>query len=244
MVTILLLTLLIFFPTYEAMPITNEKFVTVELMCLSSKFVAFQQGARIDQDNDVNGEYGLFNEMAGSAVLRSSDKPVDLPPFIPKIFIVSNNSGYCTMHGYHVQVFLPHTGKPLTDTIAAQKASTDQTSIQAQEGTFIVYAWPEQAGIVGYRCFVLRDDGAVMVCANRKDNGFYYSGESSRPQYYAAMPADKAKMIDSVNWVKPENGKVGMDGQVWVELTIEEYRQANTKSEQSYFKKKNWDKMQ
>lgn len=110
----------------------------------------FQGAAYLDQDADGVGEYGTLAELTGAAA----------PP--GRAQAEASAEGFSpdgVRHGYRFSVFLPDAaGKAISADAAARKA--DKAAADAQERSFVIYAWPVDAAS-GTRAFAVDQTGVV-----------------------------------------------------------------------------------
>lgn len=110
----------------------------------------FQGGAYIDQDADGTGEYGTLAELTGAAAAPGrAQAEATAQGFSPD----------GVRNGYRFTVFLPDAaGKALSADKEARKA--DKAAADAQERSFVIYAWPVEAAS-GSRSFAVDQTGVV-----------------------------------------------------------------------------------
>lgn len=227
---ILIIIMVVCVPPEDGRIARNEGNAIGKLRALAAAQAQFQGQVQVDQDEDNTGEYGLLNELTGISKVRGSkegtkDAVVAQPAlsyaYISRAWSVFTAAGYTSLSGYYFQVFLPHTGKAVTDTNVAQNGLRDTNSINAQEKSWIAYAWPRLYRKSGISCFVVNQKGKVFFASNANGGKAMYCGEAQTPSYNAAM--DKTK-LDAMNWgplaIKDKNK--AMDGLSWI--PVEEYQ--------------------
>lgn len=216
-------------PSYEIKIYYNEGTAIAKLRTLAAFQRMFQNDHQIDQDEDGVGEYGLFNELSGSTNIRGSKggqknavpQPASGYAYLSRAWRAYSIAGYTSYSGYYFQIFLPHTGKAVTDTKDAQNGSQDANSINAQEKYWIAYAWPKRYRESGSRCFVINQEGQVFYALSSNNGKAIYGGEAQTPSYDAAM--DKTR-LDDMKWggLASKDKDKAVDGQLWI--PVEEYR--------------------
>jgi len=195
----------------------NETAAVGTLRTLIASQAQFKGAVVVDQDNDGTGEYGFFQELAGSAPPRivAPQVPSVVRPgeYITQLLGNVDAAGIAAKSGYHFYIYLP-TGaagnigesNPLAGGVAA--------NAEMQECHFICYAWPLTFGTSGKRCFVVNQQGEVYTARNLAGGAPIYNGTGAIPPGSAAIdpayptPADLAGPF-------PNRGVAAVDGQLW-----------------------------
>ncbi|MBI4613809.1 MAG: hypothetical protein HY720_09380 [Planctomycetes bacterium] len=163
---------------------SNEVSAIGTLKTLSTSQEQFKMSAMVDQDSDGTGEYGFFQELAGTIPCRSSEMLAD-PNFISSILGVTaaKNDGIAQRRGYYFVVYLPGPEGAVRET-SPLAAMDDPAFADAAERHWIAYAWPIRFDRTGRRTFAVNDSGEVVgsLHATRP-----YSGLEQIPPADAAL---------------------------------------------------------
>ena len=189
----------------------DEEYAISRLVDLAVAQRDFKKDARVDQDNDKEGEYGLLNEIIGAVKLRCaggiSTDPIKIADLTNSYVVTKGNYGQIS---YHIQVYLP--GSVTDHEKKAQMGSKNSEVIDAQEKYWIAYAWPKKPWYGRY-CFVINHRGEVFYTENKKSGEMMYVGDK-RPAYNAAMDKER----NNVEWGEIADGKKAVDGQTWISI--------------------------
>ncbi len=109
----------------------------------------FQGGTYADQDGDKVGEYATLSELLGKRPAPGREQPEKL---------VEDFADDGTRDGYRFTVFLPDAKGGALAGEGGRKA--DKAAADAQERTFVIYAWPVEA-TGGARAFAVDQTGVV-----------------------------------------------------------------------------------
>jgi prepilin-type N-terminal cleavage/methylation domain-containing protein len=207
----------------------NEGSAIGSLRTLSTSQAQYQSNVATDQDVDGVGEYGVFNELSGSANVRAGSldpvlgtvsaarrAPVS-PGYISRAFYTGAVNTYAQKSGYRFRMYLPvSTGDVVTDTIGIDGVDGVQTNANFQETGWICYAWPNSWRTTGIRCFCV-DQAAEVASAvnlNATDTTLpAYTGDT-QAEYNAAMSS--VPLAPAVSQFTPlAIQATSMDQQVW-----------------------------
>lgn len=109
--------------------------------------IQFQSAAYSDQDGDGLGEYGTMAEIAGL---------VPAPGRTEKEALFKDYQAGGVIDGFHYAIYLPN-GKGAALSADAKARPADKAAADAQERSFVIYAWPDKAGSM----FALDQTGVV-----------------------------------------------------------------------------------
>ena len=112
--------------------------------------IQFQAGTYVDQDGDGIGEYGLLSELAGRRTVGGG-KTLSL--------LGGPLARGATMDGYAYAVYLPAGEGRVADDGKKDDRPAVKANAEAQEGTFVAYAWPVRAK--DGEMYALLSDGTV-----------------------------------------------------------------------------------
>jgi hypothetical protein len=116
--------------------------------------VQFMSAAQVDQDGDKIGESGFFQELSGGPLAGSEAQSHLLP--------AAWNTPEPEIDGYRFAMYLPDgQGGAIAERLGARQP--DKLAANAQEKSFVVYAWPVEVG--AGRVFALTAEGLVYVDA-------------------------------------------------------------------------------
>lgn len=114
--------------------------------------IQFQAGTYIDQDGDGIGEYGLLSELAGRRTVGGG-KTLEL--------LSGPLARGATMDGYAYAVYLPAGEGRVADDGKKDDRAANTANADAQEATFVAYAWPVRAK--DGEMYALLSDGSVYA---------------------------------------------------------------------------------
>jgi prepilin-type N-terminal cleavage/methylation domain-containing protein len=201
---------------------SNETAAIGTLTTLRTVEAQFQQAICVDQNANGIGEYGLFQELAGSEIPRGANTARTPGEFISQeLGAVDAANGFATKAGYHFLIFLPTDGNgpavsegdigvPLPGAVVA--ADADE-----QEVRWCCYAWPVSRTETGNRAFAVNQTGTVYTSSNEAATQLY-SGTTTMPVASAAFIAVPGNPpIANLGGRFPRLGaaEVGADGGTW-----------------------------
>ena len=210
----------------------NEAIAIKSLRTLVVAQELFKNSCVVDQDSDGLGEYGYFQELAGSEKARPrtnpqipGDVPANIYPgqFVSKVFGTVSPNGVATKSGYHFKIFLPSvSGTAAGETTPL--AAGNKEDADAQEKAWICYAWPAFYGKTGNRCFVVNQQGEVLKAQNADTYGNkIYDGLEKMPEAYSAFLRGQGGVKNlSAPFPDSAAGEAGADGQDWVYVPLDE----------------------
>ena len=122
---------------------SNEIAAIGTLRTLVASQAQFIGACVVDQDEDDTGEYGYFQELAGTAAPRTVGKqmPTDVRPgeYISQVLGVMDRNGAACKSGCCFKMFLPSaSGAPAGETDPLPDGNPDDADLQEQ--AFICYA--------------------------------------------------------------------------------------------------------
>lgn len=199
-------------PTEE----TNENALVQMLRDLVEGQTQFQYENLVDMDQDGMGEYGWIQELAGTALPRTSSK-MPKRSFLPKEMGLQaqRNQGIARWKGYYIVLYLPsEKGVAYREPghlSTSVSASVNAKSANAQEFRWLCYAWPTSTRKDG-RCFVVNQEGNIFVSATAK-----YSGLSNIPSAEACFNPQKIskKEAQNIGESSQMGGESSFDGFYW-----------------------------
>jgi prepilin-type N-terminal cleavage/methylation domain-containing protein len=186
---------------------SNETAAIATLRNIIAAQAQFQQGARIDEDNDGNGEYGGFIDLAGGTMLRANNATL-VPPVLSGSFQALNANGEASRSGYLFQMALPQAagnGAGLVEPQAGFAAAA--LDVDLAETTWCCYAWPANYNQSGNRTFFTNQQGDVTQTEDSD-----YGGTGNAP------PVDSAFANAGVITGAIVLGAAGQDGNTWKQV--------------------------
>ena len=204
---------------------SNELAARQALLAIAAAQESWKEEAKVDQDADTLGEYGLLGELAGALIPRSGEKRVD-PAFAPALFGTGGQAGAdgcAVVNGYVYRIYLVQSveesgaiiagdDKGLGGTASAAGATlTDVEAIDHQEKSYVLYVWPLKAGVTGSRAFAVTQEPTVHETdmEAKPYSGRGPTGAANVPAVDAAFSGDAfTSRLNSA-----EHG--GRDGNVW-----------------------------
>lgn len=213
---------------FRARMTSNEARTVANLRALASAQIKFQSISVVDQDEDLTGEYGLLEELAGAEVPR---QPVSggvgsakrMPgEFMPQLFGQVDGSGYANVSGYLYVIYLPNQaegsswvpGDPLISDPVASAGVPSLDAIGDQEVFWVAYAWPELRGKTGIRAFGVSVDGIIYFTDNNDTAATVYDDTTAAPVAGAVF----LKGAGVIEFPHADEGEVGIDDNVWKPL--------------------------
>ena len=168
----------------------NEASSIGTLRTLATSQEQFKHGVGVDQDDDGTGEYGLLNELSGVTNCRDSKGGYSKAPLFPSYItrrLACKHRGFASKSGYSFKVYLPGI---VTDTGRGPvKGTKNAETIDAQENSWIAYAWPMQFRSSGIRAFAVDQAGEVFASPNFRNP---YTA-TKYPTYNAALSKKATK---------------------------------------------------
>lgn len=184
----------------------NESAAIATLKHLCAVELQFMAQQTVDRDGDGRGEAGFFEELTGSALPRRASLPAAgrrrEPAKLSSVFAVVDAGRVRNQFGYWFQIHLPTANGRWV----GQSERADAVGIDASEGAFCIYAWP-QAQTSGRRAFFVDASGEVMSCGNAD---WRYCGRERPVPVDAALPSS-----DAGRDAGEPGGRIGRDGQRW-----------------------------
>jgi len=168
-----------------------------------------RQAAEVDQDGDGIGEHGFLGELAGNADLRDPGGVRRANPAYLPLALQTDANGNASSSGYLLTVYLPDgNNAALGEAGNVGVGGVQVNAADAQESTYVCYAWPLQNDRTGSRAFVVIETGEIyhtnMVAST-------YDGTNSIPQANAVYVGNP---LASSLGVGP--AAVANDGNIWV----------------------------
>ena len=188
----------------------NETAAIATLRNIVASRAQFQQGGKLDEDNDGTGEYGGFLELSGEAVANGSRIAALVPPVLSTSF-QSVSAGMVSRSGYFFRMVLPDAaadGSGLVPTADTEFAAGG-TDPDLAETTWCRYAWPVNYNQSGNRTFFVNQAGDVLQTEDED-----YSGLGAGP---ADTNADAAFAAAGITGATAVNG-TGQDGNTWKQV--------------------------
>ncbi len=189
----------------------NETAAIATLRNLVSAQAQFQQGGRLDVDGDGTGEYGFFQELAGTDQTAGRMASTLVPPVLPGAFRTVDATGIVSKSGYLFKIWLPDN--------AGVGQAEEQTTVLAAavdpdlaETVWCAYAWPASYNQSGNRTFFVNQAGEVL------------GGEGTANQYNGTTTSptpDAAYMTATDIRSRPDIGGAGQatpTGFTWVQV--------------------------
>jgi prepilin-type N-terminal cleavage/methylation domain-containing protein len=182
----------------------NEGNASASLRSLASAQASFQKGGTVDQDEDGQGEYGVFNEMTGTTSRRTKGG-MALASALGDMSVAmaatlkgkDGASGLASKAGYYFHLYIPGNATlgVVTDLYGTAISGLDWTIdtnndiIQQQENRWICYSWPATFKTSGLRAFVCDQSADVYASSNTNsaDNSGFWDGTNAEPAYNSAM---------------------------------------------------------
>jgi hypothetical protein len=174
----------------------------------------------IDTDNDGNGEYGFFGELAGTSPCRAAPggkRALMKPPMLSSAMGRISNAGNLVKDGYVYRMYLPGaTSNGKVPGLCEAPGGGCVTSAPRpnpdnSEAYWCVYAWPLEAGVSGQRAFFADAEGVFLFLENA--DGFY-SSEAKAPTFDAVLDASQPGNMKA----SPGMGTKSVDGRAWMPL--------------------------
>jgi len=193
---------------------TNETGGINSLRSMTANEVNFQGAVGCDEDGDGQGEYGFFQELAGSVAPRDGSAIRKPGEFCQQTFGVVNAAGQPTKSGYLFQMWLPDgngTNTFLTEGNGTVPALGVNNADEA-ENFWIAYAWPVDRNRSGIRAFVISADGSIFFKRNDDASNSPYSGTLLSPVATAALVVDAN---GNLTFPDASVNNIASDGDAW-----------------------------
>ena len=196
----------------------NESSAVATLRNISSSQAQVQASGAIDANQNGQGEYGYFAELAGAQGVRIGNPDTGgtvtigttriSPPVVSQAFGLVNATGHVTRSGYVFRMSLPSTLKAFLNEPALGTAA--QVSPSNAEVLWCCYAWPATYGNSGKRTFFVNQQGDVLSCGNAARR---YSGTGAT----AVAPTGNAAFVPTANSMNNSLAvnATGFDGERW-----------------------------
>lgn len=188
----------------------NESAAIATLKNISSAQSQCQASGVIDANNNGQGEFGYFAELAGGVGVRDNTGAASATDFItpPVLSAAFGNvqASRVTRSGYIFQMYLPGAaGVGVAEAATGGVGGTAPDAALA-EVLWCCYAWPSSFGNSGNRVFFVNQGGDVLGARN---NTARYSGATSVPVVGAAyLQADNLQATIAAN-------TAGVDTEIW-----------------------------
>lgn len=166
-----------------------------------------QASGVIDTNNNGQGEYGYFGELAGRTAIRGNTQSITQPVLSAAFGNIV--TARVQRSGYTFQVFLPSTAAA---GVAEDETGGDVTNDNGvdpgqAELLWCCYAWPCFVGKSGNGAFFINQSGNVLASRN---NVTKYSGTSRPPKPMAAFLPTETNMGGRI-----AVNTIGTDGESW-----------------------------
>lgn len=177
----------------------NQMAAIATLRTIAAAQAELQAIVAVDTDCDGVGEYGYFEELAGTYVLRvccagipcSGSWGIDEldPPLLrPAFGLISNRRIF--HRGYVFQMWLPHataggTVAGIPEDVVGGKAAAPYPDPDNGARLWCCYAWPVDYGLTGRRAYFINQRGVVLECQNR--SVVPYDGDVKAPLFDEAF---------------------------------------------------------
>lgn len=156
---------------------SNEAGAARLLLAAAHAQESFREEGVVDQDADTVGEYGLLGELAGHLIPRTAETASD-PAYITPLIATggaAGTDGCALLKGYCFRLYL--VGAVTEE--GAVRAGDDKTlggtaaepgptltpidPIDLQETSYILYAWPIEAGASGRLAYVVTEEPRIYA---------------------------------------------------------------------------------
>ncbi|MHC4939838.1 MAG: DUF2950 family protein [Planctomycetota bacterium] len=186
---------------------SNETAAIATLRNIISAQAQFQTTARVDENNNGVGEYGVFGELSGAVGVRGGN--VLNPPVLSTAFRAVTANGQVSRSGYLYAMYLPlpnGQGQPESGGGGVPALTVDA---DIAETTWCAYAWPANYGNTGNRTFFVNQGGDITATEDPAYSGPGAPGDANVPAAFAAFlngPTITGQQATAV---------VGADGNTW-----------------------------
>ncbi len=184
---------------------------TLKSVCTAQE--QFRMAVCVDQDGNGQGEYGFFQELAGTAGLRGNKegKSLSESPYIPAAMGYLDEKGRIYRNGYYFKIYLPGAESAAVPGISLP--DPDAKAAPRQEQAWCIYAWPVQYGVTGRRTFFMNQSGRIYYTYASVKN---YGGDNE-PAVEAAFDVKgvNPRNMDAVIADATQNLASG-DGELWM----------------------------
>lgn len=187
-----------------------------------------------DRDSDGVFEYGLFSDLTSKTInLNSMIKTVSPILLEPEFrnFISAKNIGVVQAKGYYFIIYLQSkSGDSVSDSASndgTSRISNDSVSSKKQdilvdsnsaERFWIAYAWTVNPKVSGRRSFFINQNEDIYEL-DLKHSKVRYEGLSNIPPFFSALPVSSFSS-------RPEKGKGGKDGSIWLPWKNKGYKRS------------------
>jgi len=144
----------------------NDTAAIATLRNITSAQAQFQATAIADEDNDAEGEYGVFQELSGAVIVRGRDRPIN-PPVLSGAFRTVDRSGRAGRSGFYFLMFLPGPeGKLLperTDGGYSKKfrCVSEEIDVDLAEQAWFCVAFPVKPKKSGSWCYLVTQNWEI-----------------------------------------------------------------------------------
>jgi hypothetical protein len=153
--------------------------------------------------------------MSGELALRPKTTRRVVPAYVSQQFHTNGSAGQglASKTGYNYRIYLaadPETfgdDKTLGGTAAEGGPKVSPAAIKLQEGHFVLYAWPCEAGGTGRRAFAITEMGEVYSSWMEAKRYSSTDGPAANAAYPPGEKPLTGKLADEV---------AGNDGNVWI----------------------------
>jgi prepilin-type N-terminal cleavage/methylation domain-containing protein len=194
----------------------NETSSIATLRNISSCQAQFVASAKVDIDNDGQGEFGMFRELSGGVACRTNGNAsttglVLNPPVLSGAFRTMNGSSEVSRSGYLFKMFLPTSTGAATGESAAG-AFPGTVDADQSECSWCCYSWPTGYAQSGARSFFVNQSGDIVGGEFPTYSG---TGRFTPANVGAAFKAGGA--VTSMTALVAV-GTRGRDGNVWKQI--------------------------
>jgi antitoxin component YwqK of YwqJK toxin-antitoxin module len=192
----------------------NEAKVVSKLKELRAGIDNFKNSVCVDQDEDGEGEFGFFPELAGTSACRT-DGGLGGPshkarPFVDSFFGKVNKRGEVVYAGYVFCLYLPGPKAAIGSNPTVPNG--DAAVADDQEASFALYAWPVNFGVTGKQAFFLNQDRILYTTKNDRRK---YQGETAPAPAAIYDRASKTSRNLMAELGTTETDKKPTDGETW-----------------------------
>jgi prepilin-type N-terminal cleavage/methylation domain-containing protein len=184
---------------------SNESAAVACLRSITTAQMQFWRSQFADQDQDGQGEYGVFGELGGSVGVRggTSKTPTDLTASMAQV----TSTGEVKRSGYVFRMFLPGPGGVGVRELADGGVNPLAISPDLSEVYWCCYAWPENYAQSGHHTFVVNQRCEIL----KAEDSLYTAVNSTAIHCGAAYSTGNIDAMTS----QIASGTVGADGNLW-----------------------------